>query len=445
LDFGTREKALVINLISRFCHSCFLPILAKDSGWEPLYSRATYFTLMENFNFKILKKDKKNGARLGELTTPNGVIKTPAFVTVGTKGTVKSLTPKDIKSLSLQLMFINTYHMVLSPGLEILEKSGGIRNLSKIDGPLITDSGGFQVFSLGRQKKSGSDNSESPHLVKVTDDGVAFKSPMDGKEFFFTPEFSINAQKIIGADLMVSFDECAPATADYKYTKKAMERTHRWAERSIEAAKLPITNDQLRKDESRIEQKLYGVIQGGKYEDLRQKSANFIASLPFFGLAIGGISVGETKQEMREQIKWVMDVIVDDERPRHLLGIGEIDDIFDGVEMGMDTMDCVTPTRHARMGRLYLYGSTDNAKKKHELDIIKLKYKSDFNPIDSECNCYTCTNFTRSYIHHLFKERELLAYHLATIHNLYFMEKLFTEIRAAIEINTFDELKAKWM
>lgn len=407
---------------------------------------------MNEFKFDILKQNSKYKARRGTLSTPHGTIQTPAFVTVGTKGTVKSLSPMDIDSLKTQFIFVNTYHMVLSPGLEILKKAGGIRKLSDIKTPLITDSGGFQVFSLARDKSDTEHTVEDrkPHIVKITDEGVNFRSPIDGKEFFFTPEFSINAQKIIGADFMVAFDECAPSGSTYKYTVKAMERTHAWAVRSIKAFDMSFDTDISHSSRSKWvstshDQRLYGVIQGGQFEDLRKKSAEFISSLPFFGLAIGGVSVGESKQEMREQIKWVTDIIDKDVRPRHLLGIGEIDDIFAGVEMGMDTMDCVTPTRHARMGRLYLFGATDNKRKKHELDILKLVYKDDMSPIDTKCKCYTCLHFSRSYIHHLFKERELLGYHLATIHNLFFMEKLFEDIRASLEENKFEELKKKWL
>jgi tRNA-guanine transglycosylase len=397
---------------------------------------------MDSFKFTVQKKQPNSKARTGTLVTPHGTIQTPAFVTVGTKGTVKSLSPENIDSLKSQLIFVNTYHMVLSPGLEILKKAGGIRTLSNISTPLITDSGGFQVFSLGRQKTSQlttADNTDiAPTLVKISEDGVRFKSPIDGREFFFTPEFSIQAQKIIGADLMVAFDECAPGGSSYNYTVKAMNRTHEWAVRSLNEAKIEV--DPV----PGLDQRLYGVIQGGQFEDLRKKSAEYISSLPFFGLAIGGVSVGETKQEMREQIKWVTDVIEQDLRPRHLLGIGEIDDIFDGVELGMDTMDCVTPTRHARMGRLYVYGAKDNKRKKHELDITKLIYKADLSPIDPECECYTCLTFSKSYVHHLFKERELLGYHLATMHNLFFMEKLFKEIRVSLVEDRFSQLKQKW-
>ncbi|HLD26647.1 MAG TPA: tRNA guanosine(34) transglycosylase Tgt [Patescibacteria group bacterium] len=380
------------------------------------------------FDFQLLKKSKKSRARLGLLKTPHGQIKTPAFITVGTKGTVKSLTPQDLDAIGTQMVFINTYHIVLSPGVDVIEKAGGIHTFSGIDTPIITDSGGFQVFSLARNSKVGTKhknelNSEEqpPHFVAITDDGVEFRSPRDGEMFYFTPEFSIDAQRRIGADFAVAFDECLYYGADYKKTEKSLRRTHDWAQRSLQVHKV--------QSQKSIKQEMYGVIQGGLYEDLRRESVKFISSFPFFGLAIGGVSVGETKKEMRDQIGWVMDELGDDPRPRHLLGIGEFDDVMDAVVMGIDTMDCVIPTRHARMGRFYVVQSPESY---GEVDILKQVYKKDFAPIDEICECYTCHHFTRAYLHHLFKQRELLAYRLATIHNLFFMEQLFENIRESI-------------
>ncbi len=407
---------------------------------------------MSSFDFTILKKSKKNKARLGILKTPHGEVKTPAFITVGTKGTVKSLTPEDLDMIGTQMVFVNTYHSVLSPGVDIIEKVGGIHTFSHINKPIITDSGGFQVFSLRSPKskvqsqkyfeqvknmsiqKDQIRHKDEALMIKVTDEGVAFRSSVDGEKFFFTPEFSIQAQQKIGADFIVAFDECVPYGASYEYTKKATERTHRWAQRSLDQHNV---NVGVGRDRPVQVQVLYGVIQGGCFEDLRRDSARFISSLPFFGLAIGGVSVGETKKEMREQIRWVMDELDDDPRPRHLLGIGECDDIFDAVDMGVDTMDCVIPTRHARMGRLYVVKSlkskVESPEHYGEIDILKGQYKKDFSPIDASCQCYTCQYFTRAYLYHLFKQRELLAYRLATIHNLCFMERLFEKIREDIE------------
>lgn len=397
-----------------------------------------------NFEFKILKKSKVSKARLGILKTPHGEVKTPAFVTVGTKGTVKSLSPHDLEEIGTQMVFVNTYHTVIFPGVEIIEKSGGIHQFSQIKKPIITDSGGFQVFSLANKKRIKifhDENEEAVSLVKISDEGVEFRSPLDGKKLFFTPEFSIDAQIKIGADLLVAFDECIYYGASYKYAKKATERTHQWAARSLEAfkSKTCLPARQVKNQKLKInKQKLFGVIQGGLFKDLRQQSAKFISSLPFFGLAIGGVSVGETKKEMRDQVSWVMEVIGDDKRPIHLLGVGEIDDVLDGIKMGIDMMDCVIPTRHARMGKLYQVQSSKlKVKSWEEVDIFKSKYRDDLRPIDENCECYTCQNFTRAYLHHLFKQRELLAYRLATIHNLYFFEQLFKKIRELIKNDQF--------
>lgn len=375
------------------------------------------------FKFKILSKSRKSKARRGVLSTPHGTIQTPAFVTVGTKSSVKSLTPEDLSTIGTQFCFVNTYHTVLSPGTEIMEKVGGVHNFSKIRQPIITDSGGFQVFSLARNKFAK--DKESPHLVKITEDGVKFKSHIDGTEFYFTPEFSIESQKKIGADFIVAFDECTYLEATEKYTRNAMNRTHEWANRSLRAFGTSET------------QQMYGVIQGGTFENLRRESAKYIAGLPFQNLAIGGVSVGETKKQMREQIGWVMEEIWEDVRPRHLLGIGDFDDIFDSVEQGLDTLDCVSPTRHARVGRLYVRNKNTFS----GIDIFDSKNRTDLTPISEHCDCYTCKNFTKAYLFHLFKQKELLYYRLATIHNLNFMEKMMNDIRESIEEDRFEEFK----
>lgn len=399
------------------------------------------------FDFKILKKSRKSGARLGILQTPHGEITTPAFVPCATKGTLKSLGPQDIDDLNLQMVFVNAYHMVLSPGVDMVQKAGGIHKFSGIKKPIITDSGGFQVFSLARSSTPGvfplrspTPGVINPTLVKITDDGVKFRSHIDGKEFYFTPEFSIEAQMKIGADFIVAFDECVPYGSTRKYTEKSLKRTHEWAKRSLQSfttSKVPSLTRRGIKEEvvsTPAKQSIYGVIQGGTFEDLRKESAKFISALPFFGLAIGGVSVGESKKEMREQVSSVMKIIKDDLRPRHLLGVGEFDDIIDAVKMGVDTMDCVIPTRYARMGKLYIAFSDQRlAFSSGNIDILKSNFKNDLKPVDETCSCYTCQNFSRAYLHHLFKQRELLAYRLATIHNLFFMERFFEKIRGQID------------
>ena len=384
-----------------------------------------------SFSFKILYKSKKTNARMGLIQTPHGKIKTPAFVPCATKGTLKSLVIEDLNQIKTQIVFVNTYHVVVSCGIEIINKAGGIHKFSNLDLPIITDSGGFQIFSLKRQAQSGKSikyNSDSPTLVKIDDGGVKFRSHINGNEFYFTPEFSIEAQQKIGADFIVAFDQCLPAGATRKQAERSVGRTYDWANRSIKSFN-DLTIEQSNN------QKIFGVIQGGIHKDLRRKSAKDISSLPFWGLSIGGVAVGESKLQMRHQVKWVFDEIQDDPRPRHLLGVGDFDDISDCIAMGVDTFDCVSPTRLARMGRLYtnFQFPSFNFQKKSEIDIFQHKYKNDLRPIDKDCCCYSCVNYTRAYLHHLFKTRELTAYRLATIHNLQIMENFMKNLRGQIE------------
>lgn len=366
---------------------------------------------MNEFRFRIFHKDKKTRARVGEIVTPHGTIKTPAFVPVGTQASVKSLTPEEIRASGTQLFFVNTYHMYLRPGIEVVRRLGGIHTFMGWDGPIITDSGGFQVFSLGRSD-----------LVKITDDGVEFRSHWDGSKHLFTPESAMEWQSKLGSDIHIAFDDCTSYPVTHSQAARSLRRTHAWAKRSLEA-------------HSRAHA-LYGSIQGSVYEDLRKESAKFIASLDFDGIAIGGVAVGESKKEMVDVLDWVTPLLPQD-KPRHLLGVGEIDDIFALVERGIDTFDCVQPTRLARLGRLLV--------KQHEMDITKKEYAEDKMPIEKGCRCYTCTHFSRGYIHHLFHVKELLAYRLATIHNLWFVHRLVRDIREAIGDGTFLAFKKKWI
>jgi queuine tRNA-ribosyltransferase len=366
---------------------------------------------MKTFSFKQLQKDKKTQARTGVIRTSHGDIQTPSFVPVGTQATVKSLTPEELNTIGVQLFFVNTYHMYLRPGIEIVKKAGGLHKFMHWNRPLMTDSGGFQVFSLA-QKAS---------LVKITDDGVEFQSHWDGSKHFFTPESSIKWQSELGSDIHIAFDDCTPYGVNHEKAKKSLERTHAWAKRSLAAHKNGA---------------LYGSIQGSVFEDLRKESAKFISSMDFDGIAIGGVSVGESKKEMANVLDWVAPLLPDD-KPRHLLGVGEIDDIFTLIEHGIDTFDCVQPTRLARVGILYEQHS--------QIDITKSLYADDFGPIEKGCSCYTCKNFTRAYIHHLFHVKELLGYRLATIHNLYFIDRLVSDIRKSIQDNSFLELKRAWL
>jgi len=386
---------------------------------------------MKPFDFTCIKKDIHSQARTGVIHTPHGDIETPAYVPCGTQASVKSLTSEDIVEVGTQLFFVNTYHMVLRPGIEVIQKFGGLHTFMHWDRPLITDSGGFQVFSLGSKRfaRKNEEGQGEASLVRISDDGVTFKSHWDGKEYVFTPENSMEYQWNLGSDMHIAFDDCTPYPVTKKQAEKSMKRTNAWATRSVDAHKKLSTM-------KKPYQALYGSIQGSVYEDLRKESAKFIIGLPFDGFAIGGVSVGESKKEMQEVLSWVTPFLPAD-KPRHLLGVGEIDDIFTLIEYGMDTFDCVQPTRLARMGKVFV--------KKNELDIMKSAYAEDTTPIDQMCSCYTCKNYSRAYLHHLFRVRELLGYRLATIHNIYFINSLVSDIRTAIAHNSFVKLKKQWL
>ncbi len=414
--------------------------------------------------FKVNYHSTKSKARLGTITTSHGVIQTPAFVPVGTKGTIKALTPSLIKDIGVQVSFVNTYHLVTHPGPEIIAKAGGIHAYSKMNISLMSDSGGFQVFSLAnhmrehnnhksqitndksisndkvqknkKRAKLRGDDSEQPLVEKISEDGVKFRSLYDGQLIEFTPEKSMEYQRQIGADLLMAFDECTHYPATHEYAEKALTRTHEWLKRCIAYKKTrhdvfcpPHPKGAQAIDKKHMssffhEQYLYGIIQGGTYEDLRIQSAKFISEQDVPGVAIGGVSVGETKEEMREQVKWVAPYLPKD-KPVHLLGVGQIDDIIDLVKYGIDTFDCVEPTRLGRMGTVYQIQTS-------QIDINKSVFKMDLTRVDEKCGCYVCQNFTKSYLHHLFKQREILGYTLATYHNLWVMEKLMEHIREMI-------------
>ncbi len=393
---------------------------------------------MSAIDFKIEKKLKGSLGRAGVLSTPHGEIKTPAFVTVGTKATVKALAPEQVKTLGAQVVLANTYHLYLQPGDELIKKAGRIHKFMNYDGPMMTDSGGFQVFSLGVAfgtsvskfgKKESVDEEcrqqENIKLAKIDEDGVTFRSHIDGSEHRFTPERSIEIQHNIGADMIFAFDECTSPTASYEYQKEAMERTHRWAERSLRAHK-------GNKDASDT-QALLGIVQGGRFEDLRKESARVIAGMDFDGFGIGG---SFEKEDMDTAVGWVNEILPED-KPRHLLGIGEPRDLFGGVENGADLFDCVAPTRMARNGTIHT--------KEGRINILNAKYVDDFSPIEKGCECYTCQNYTRAYLAHLFRAKEMLAGTLASIHNLYFIVKLVSDIRESILDERFIEFKKEFL
>jgi len=325
-------------------------------------------------------------------------------------------------------MFVNTYHLVTHPGSSIIKNAGGIHKYSKLPTPLMSDSGGFQVFSLGKnERRTGKlrgDTNEEPLLVKISEDGVKFRSVHDGALIEFTPESSIKFQQEIGADLMMAFDECTYLNATHEYAKKSVNRTHDWLLRCIkevESYRLQVTGSK---------QYLYGIIQGGQFEDLRKESAKFVTNQAVDGIAIGGVSVGESKEEMRKQVEWCSEFLPDD-KPVHLLGIGQLDDIRDLVVHGIDTFDCVEPTRIARLGRIYQW----DTHKTGEIDIQKAIYRDNFEKIDPTCDCWACLNFTKSYLHHLFKQRELLGYTIATFHNVFTVERYMNYLRDQIALN----------
>ncbi|MBU2577579.1 tRNA guanosine(34) transglycosylase Tgt [Patescibacteria group bacterium] len=391
------------------------------------------------FSFEIIKNDERSKARVGIIKTAHGNIETPAFVPVGTQATVKSMDNFELEEIGVQLFFINTYHLYLRPGLGVIKEFGGLHEFTNWKRPLMTDSGGFQVFSLGRnntKKRLGLIHEEvEPPLIKITEDGVYFRSHIDGSEHFFSPEVSIEAQSILGADMIIAFDECTYYPATKEYSRSAMERTHHWALRSLEAYKKV----------GRSYQALYGVIQGGVYQELREESAKYIVSLDFPGIAIGGVSVGESKKEMQSVLDWVVPFLPEN-KPRHLLGVGEIDDIFSLAERGMDSFDCVMPTRLGRMGHI-LSRPYKNGKDevKYSYDITKSVFAENKERLSRDCECRVCQNYNKGYLNHLFRTNELLAYKLATYHNLYFTEKLIKEIRESIKQESFLDLKSEWI
>ncbi|OPJ56763.1 tRNA guanosine(34) transglycosylase Tgt [Alkalithermobacter paradoxus] len=353
---------------------------------------------MAAIKFELIKTCKQSGARLGKLYTPHGVIETPIFMPVGTQATVKAMTPEALKEINSQIILSNTYHLYMRPGHKLVEKAGGLHKFMNWDRPILTDSGGFQVFSLGP-------------LRKITEEGVEFRSHLDGSKHFISPEKATEIQNSLGSDIMMVFDECAPYPADRDYVKNSLERTTRWAKRCKDAHKNP------------DRQALFGIVQGGMYKDLREQSAREIMEIDFPGYAIGGLSVGEPKHLMYEVLDYTTPLLPKD-KPRYLMGVGSPDDLLEGVIRGVDMFDCVLPTRIARNGT----AMTSQGK----VVVRNAKYAEDFTPLDPECDCYTCKNYTRAYIRHLVKANEILGSTLITHHNLYFLLKLMENVRKAI-------------
>ncbi|WPM31649.1 tRNA guanosine(34) transglycosylase Tgt [Hydrogenobacter sp. T-2] len=366
------------------------------------------------FSFRVIKSDGK--ARLGELITPHGKIHTPVFMPVGTQGTVKAMLHKDLIEIGTQIILGNTYHLYLRPGVEIIKEAGGLHAFIGWDKPILTDSGGFQVFSLSRGRGDGKSR------VRVRDEGVEFRDHLAGDLHFFTPEKVIEIQEAFGSDIIMPLDECVEYPTTYAYAKTAVDRTIDWLDRSIRAKR-------------REDQVLFGIVQGAFFEELRVESALRTVERDLFGYAIGGLSVGEPKEIMYDMTELVCQYLPW-EKPRYLMGVGMPEDIIEAVARGVDMFDCVAPTRMARTGTLF----TSRGK----INIRNEKYKKDFSSPDPECDCYTCRNFTKAYLRHLFNVEEISAYILNTIHNLRFYHRLMENIRKAIEEGRFEEFRSAW-
>ena len=363
-----------------------------------------------SFEFDLLKKDEKTKARLGILHTPHGDIETPIFMPVGTQATVKAMTPEELKEMNAQIILSNTYHLHMRPTSELIKNAGGLHKFMNWDRPILTDSGGFQVFSLGE-------------LRKITEEGVHFQSHIDGSRHFLSPEEAMRIQNNLGSDIMMAFDECPPYPATYEYVKKSIERTSRWAVRCKEAHK------------NTDNQAIFGIVQGGEYKDLREQSAKDLVALDFPGYAVGGLSVGEPKEIMYQVLDYTCDFLPEN-KPRYLMGVGSPDALFEGVIRGIDMFDCVLPTRIARNGTAFTSSG--------QIAIKNAKYREDFTPLDSECDCYTCRNYTKAYLRHLYKANEILSARLFSYHNLHFLLTLMENIRQAIREDRLLEYKEEF-
>lgn len=360
--------------------------------------------------YELLKNDGK--ARYGKLITNYGTFETPMFMPVGTLANVKMLTPEELKEVGSAVILSNTYHLWLRPGEDVVDHAGGLHKFMNYDGPILTDSGGFQVFSLAKDKKKD-----------ITEEGVHFKSHIDGKALFLTPELSIEIQNKLDSDIAMSFDECIPFPATYEYAKESTLRTLRWAKRGKD-----VFNNE--------NQSLFGIVQGGAYEDLRKMSAEETVKMDFDGYSIGGTSVGEDKDTMYKMIDWAIKYLPED-KPRYLMGVGDPVDLFEGVERGIDMFDCVLPTRIARHANAF----TNSGK----INLRNLKFKEDFTPIDDECDCYTCKHYSKAYLRHLFVAGEGLGGRLLSIHNIRFLIRIMENIRVAIKEDRFDEYKEEFL
>ena len=364
----------------------------------------------KNISLEILHQDKNSSARYGILHTPHGDVELPMFMPVGTQATVKCLSPEQVKDLGSGIILANTYHLALRPGVDIVSQAGGIQKFMNYKGPMLTDSGGFQVFSLATTRQ-------------IKEEGVTFKNPLNGDKVFFSPENVMEMEAKIGADIIMAFDECVHYPATKKYMENSVERTLRWAKRCRDSKK-------------REDQALFGIVQGGDFEDLRHHCADELVKMDFDGYAIGGTSIGEPKDVEYRMVSYASKYMPYD-KPRYLMGVGSIDMIFDGISKGVDMFDCVLPTRIARHGTLM----TTHGR----INILNARYADDFTPLDPDCDCYTCRNYTRAYLHHLMKVNEEFGKTLCSIHNLRFLIKTMEQARVAIKEDRFTEFADKRM
>ncbi len=382
------------------------------------------------FMLKFIAKKYDNKSRTGIVETSRGIINTPVFMPVGTQGTVKAMSPEELQEIGSEIILSNTYHLYLRPGHEIIYKVGGLHKFMNWHGPILTDSGGFQVYSLSS-------------LRRISDEGVEFRSHIDGSLHFIGPDKAMEIQAMLGSDIAMAFDECVPYPADYDYAARSLELTTKWAKRCKEYHKgigvsahgntdmfthtLPYTHA--------FTQSLFGIIQGGMYKDLRKRSLEELVEIGFDGYAAGGLSVGEPKEEMYEVVEFIGG-LMPAEKPRYLMGVGDLLDVLVAVENGFDMFDCVMPTRNARNGTLFT--------SRGRISIKRTEYKADESALDPECNCYTCRNYSRAYLRHLFLSKEILSMRLNTIHNLYFYIHFFERLRDSIEEGTFKQFKKHW-
>ena len=387
------------------------------------------------FDFEVTREATGSRARLGKLTTPHGVVNTPNFIFCATKGAIKGGRVEDLRNAGAEIILSNTYHLLLQPGPDIVETCGGLQNFTNWQGPMLTDSGGFQIFSLGHgsvaeEIKGNRKQATAPTLKKITEHGAEFRAYTDGTYHTLTPEGSIEIQRKLGADLILVLDECTPFHVEKAYTERSMELTHRWADRCVTEFARTHTGRQA----------LYGIVQGGVYPDLRQRAAEFVASRPFFGHAIGG-SLGATKEQMYEVAGMAMEAQrTPKPRPVHLLGIGGVADIWNTVGFGFDTYDCVAPTRIARHGWALVKWSKD-----FKINILNAQFRADTGPLDPDCDCATCQGYSRAYIHHLLKANEILGMQLMVAHNLRFMVRLLHAVRTAIAEDRLEAARREWL